>query len=309
MDWLEDPLVADYLKDCRIRGMSPRSFPGYNSALRAYLRFLNDRRAPILNVNQDDLISFIEYLRFERGSAQRTIELTFSVLSSFYEFLAFKGQMEKNPILPIRKRYLKPYKDSNPGQERQLISIEDMAGLIKSEMNIRDKAVIALLAKTGIRRNELISLDLKDVDFVNLKIRLKTTAKRSNRLVFFDDETVHILRRWAKIREGRNPKNSPALFLNQEGDRLGRTGVTDIVSQAAERVGLHDPDSKRLEDHFGPHCCRHWNGTYLSRKGMRREYVQWLRGDSIKDAVDIYFHIDPKDVQEAYLASIPQLGV
>ena len=42
---------------------------------------------------------------------------------------------------------------------------------------------------------------------------------------------------------------------------------------------------------------------------MKREYVQWLRGDAIKEAVDIYFHIDPEDVREAYLAAIPQLGI
>jgi integrase/recombinase XerD len=64
-----------------------------------------------------------------------------------------------------------------------------------------------------------------------------------------------------------------------------------------------------MEDHFSPHCARHWNTTHLLRAGMKREYVQWLRGDAIKEAVDIYFHVDPKDVQEAYLASIPQLGI
>jgi hypothetical protein len=42
---------------------------------------------------------------------------------------------------------------------------------------------------------------------------------------------------------------------------------------------------------------------------MKREFVQWLRGDAIKGSVDIYFHIDPRDVQEGNLASIPQLGI
>jgi hypothetical protein len=42
---------------------------------------------------------------------------------------------------------------------------------------------------------------------------------------------------------------------------------------------------------------------------MQREYVQWLRGDAIKEAVDIYYHIDPEDVRRSYLAHIPQLGV
>jgi len=309
VDWLKEPLVAAYLQDCRIRGMSSRSFPGYHSALRAYLQFLNDRGVSFLDVGQEDLISLIEHLRFERKYAQRTIELTFSVLSSFYDFLAFKGHVEKNPILPIRRRYLKAYKDANPGQERQLISVKDMGRLIDSSMDPRDKAIITLLAKTGIRRNELISLDVSDVDFTNLRIRLRPTAKRTNRLVFFDPECSFILRRWVTIRRGRNHKDSSALFLNHSGDRLQRRGVSDLVTKAAERVGVHNSRSKRLGDHFSPHCCRHWNTTYLLRGGMRREYVQWLRGDAIKDAVDIYFHIDPKDVQEAYLACIPQLGI
>jgi hypothetical protein len=47
----------------------------------------------------------------------------------------------------------------------------------------------------------------------------------------------------------------------------------------------------------------------LLRASMKREYVQWLSGDAIKEAVDIYFPVDPKDVQEAYLASIPRLGI
>jgi hypothetical protein len=47
----------------------------------------------------------------------------------------------------------------------------------------------------------------------------------------------------------------------------------------------------------------------LLRAGMKRENVQWLRSDAFKEAVDIHFRIDPKDVQDAYMASIPQLGI
>ena len=92
-------------------------------------------------------------------------------------------------------------------QERQLISIEDMARLVNSEMDIRNKAIIILLAKTGIRRNELIILDVSDVDLVEMRIKLKPTAKRSNRIVFFDAEAAFVLKRWLKIRENRNRKS------------------------------------------------------------------------------------------------------
>jgi len=72
-----------------------------------------------------------------------------------------------NPVLPVRKRYLRRYKDNGPTQERQLISVEDMAKIVNAEMDIRKKAVIVLLAKTGIRRNELVTLDADDIDLVS----------------------------------------------------------------------------------------------------------------------------------------------
>jgi integrase/recombinase XerD len=115
--------------------------------------------------------------------------------------------VDKNPVGSVRKRYIRRYKDHEEGQMRKLISVEDMARLINSTLDIRDKAIITILAKTGIRRKELISLDVSDVDFVEQKIKLKPTAKRTNRTVFFDDEAAVILRRWIRTREGRNAKD------------------------------------------------------------------------------------------------------
>ena len=74
-------------------------------------------------------------------------------------------------------------------------------------------------------------------------------------------------------------------------------------------MGFHNPDSQRLEDHFGPHCFRHWFTTWLLRNGMPRKYVKELRGDKRGEAVDIYHHIDREELRRAYLACIPKLGV
>jgi integrase/recombinase XerD len=166
-----------------------------------------------------------------------------------------------------------------------------------------------LLAKTGIRRNELISLDVSDVDFVENQIRLKPTAKRTKRTIFIDDECSFIIRRWLRVREGLNQHKSTALFLSTWGLRSSRNDVYLAVTKAAERVCLHNPKSERLEDHFSPHACRHWFTTHLRRAGMRREFIQELRGDSRKEAIDIYDHIDLKELKEAYLTTIPQLGI
>jgi integrase/recombinase XerD len=230
------------------------------------------RKADILAVDNAVLIGFLDHLR-ARKARDKTLKNYFSAISCFYEYLVFKKMMSANPVIPIRKRYLKSYKDNHDGQERKLISVEEMGRMINSEMDIRDKAIITLLAKTGIMRNELIRLDVSDIDFVQQKIRLKQTAKRTNGTVFFDDEAAFILRRWFRVREGVNRRKETALFLSTWGFRIFRNDVYLLVVKAAERVGLHDPGSDRMEDHFSPHCARHWNTTYLLRAGMKREYV------------------------------------
>jgi len=191
----------------------------------------------------------------------------------------------------------------------RLITIEEMARLINSTLDIRDKAIITLLAKTGIRRKELITLDVDDIDWVEQSIRLKPTPKRTNRTAFFDDETAFILHRWIRVRESRNAQGTISLFINEQGGRLNRNGVYTAVTKAAEKVGLHNPNSDRMEDHFSPHNCRHWFTTNLRRNGMPREFIQELRGDVRKEAIDIYDHVDLKELRESYLAHIPQLGI
>lgn len=301
--------IVQFKEDCEIRGLSNESTRRYLSSLGIFAQYLAERGQDILLVDKNVVKAFLDYLRREREVSQKTAENYFCALASFYEFLEYEDHIDKNPINSVRKRYLHRYKDNDDGQARKLISVEEMAKLISSVLDIRDKAVITLLAKTGIRRKELINLDVDDVNIVEQSIRLKPTPKRTNRTVFFDDETAIILHRWLRARESRNTKCSKALFINNEGGRLNRNGVYSIVIKAAERVGLHNPNSDRSEDRFSPHCCRHWFTTHLRRAGMSREFIQELRGDVRREAIDIYDHIDRKELRESYLAHIPQLGI
>lgn len=300
-------LVEDFLKDCRLRGMSSGTIIHYASCLKVFRQYLNQSSRDLLEVDRDVLRDYIDHLRRDR-KAQKTLENIFSVLSSFYDYLVYEKRIAVNPVLPVRRRYLKTYKDNGDSHTRKLISIEEMAQMINATMDPRDQAVLVLLAKTGIRRNELITLDVSDVDLIENKIRLKPTAKRTNRTVFIDDEAAFVLRKWLRIRKDMET-TSMSLFLNMGGERLERRGVYDIVQKAAKRVGLHDHTSDRMEDHFSPHCCRHWFTTHLRRAGMSREFIQELRGDARRETIDIYDHIDEKELKEAYLACIPWLGI
>jgi len=306
---LPTELISRYREDCFIRGMSPESLRRYISSLKIYARYLEERDLDILNVDRNVLRSFLEYLRNDRAVGLKTIGNYFTSMAMFYEFLEFEEYVDKNPVHSVRKRYIRRYKDNDDGQMRKLISVDEMARLTNSTLDVRDKAIITLLAKTGIRRKELITLDVDDIDWVDQSIRLKPTPKRTNRTIFFDDETAIILHRWVRARESRNEKGSKALFINNLGTRLNRNGVYLAVTKPAEKLGLHNPNSDRMEDHFSPHCCRHWFTTHLRRAGMSREFIQELRGDVRKEAIDIYDHIDKKELRESYLAHIPQLGI
>ena len=311
IDKSNSEFIAEFLIDSDCRGVTKRTIENYRSCLKIFFNYIEK---PALQIDVSDFKKFLVYLKEERQYAVSTINSYFSTLFSFYEFLEFEGYINKNPEPRFRKRYLNflrnNFHTSNGSSERQLITIEQMRKLINSILDPRDKCVVTLLAKTGIRRNEFINIDVDDINWIEQSIELKNTPKRSNKIVFFDDECARILREWLYVRGRRTIKpGENALFLNERGGRLGRNGVYTLVTKYAERIGIHKPKSKKLNERFTTHCCRHWFTTYLLRGGMPREYVKELRGDSRGDAIDIYHHIDREELRESYLAHIPQLGV
>jgi len=302
-------LVEMFCEDCRLRGMTEESIRRYRSSIRIFLKFLEGRGISVDRVDVHSLRSFLQHVRFEKGAKYKTVENYFSAISAFYDYLVFEGLVSRNVILPFRRRYLKRYKNGYDDPERKLLTVEEMSRLINSIMDPRDRAIAVLLAKTGIRRGELLRIDVDDINWEDYSITLKPTPKRSNRTVFFDDECAIVLNRWLRVREKLKPK-SKALFISYNTlERLSRNGVYNAVVKYAKRLGFHDPGSPRLEDHFGPHCFRHWFTTWLLRNGMPREYVKELRGDRRREAIDIYHHIDREELRRAYLACIPKLGI
>lgn len=304
-----EELIEKYKNDNRAKNLSEETSRRYISSLKIFSDYLDREGVELLEVDHEILENFIIYLNEDRSISYNTLKNYFSALSSLYSFLEYKEYVEKNHVPVVRERYVRRYKNNDDGEARKLISVEEMANLVNAAMDIRDKALIILLAKTGIRRSELQRLDVTDINWKEQSIRLKPTPKRKNRTVFFDDETTILLNRWLKARETRNRKDCKALFINTHGNRIGKNEVYLAVSQPAKLLGLYDPSSDRLEDHFGPHCCRHWFTTHMRRAGMPREFIQEIRGDVRKDAIDIYDHIDKKELKEKYLECIPKLGI
>ncbi|MEM2241667.1 MAG: phage integrase N-terminal SAM-like domain-containing protein [Candidatus Bathyarchaeia archaeon] len=236
-------LVEGFIRDCRLRGMTEESIRRYVSSLKIFMEFLESRGFSISDVDVKVLRDFLQHVVYERKAKHKTVENYFSALSAFYDYLASEGYITSNIVLPFRKRYLKRYKDGYDDPERRLLSVEEMSRLVNSILDPRDKAIALLLAKTGIRRGELLRLDVEDINWAEYSITLKPTPKRSNRTVFFDDECAAALRRWLRVREKLNPPTNALFISYQSLGRLDRNGLYTAIVKYAKRLGFHNPNS------------------------------------------------------------------
>jgi integrase/recombinase XerD len=301
-------LLEKWQRDANIRGMAEATIKNYSCDIQAFMAFCESKAVTPLAADREILRAWVDSLR-QRGNKTQTIQRSLAAISSFFDFYLYEEEIENNPVGPVRKRYLSCYKTDSEKGVRQSISVEQAAKLVGSIFDPRDQLVLVLLLKTGIRRKELLAIDVDDINWKNDSIRLKPTKKRSNLTVFFDDETARLLRRWLAVREARCRNGTRALFISSWGEPIDRGAIHYIVRQGATRAGLHDESSSRLEDHFSAHCCRHFFTTQLYKAGMSREHIMWLRGDAPLSAFDGYLHLNPEDVRRSYLAHIPQLGV
>ncbi len=222
-------LLEGFCQDCQMRNI--KSIETYKIYIKQYLELLASRSKNANSADKSDLKDFLSSLR-QRGLKQASIEKAFTCLSSFYTYMVDEELISSNPITPFKRRYLRKYKDENTSEARQIISVEQASLLVNSTLNSRDKAILVLLFKTGMRRSELCSLDVDDIDFKNMALKLKSTAKRSNRLLFFDSEAEYVLQAWLQFRKDKDKKGTPALFLSRDGRRIS----SDEIGQHREKA-------------------------------------------------------------------------
>jgi integrase/recombinase XerD len=284
-------LVEKYIAD-----LNPNAKISYGSVLRMFLKHLDGK--PILEVKRSDIKSYCQSLRARNLSA-KTQKYHLGAIRSFYNYLCDEEILEVNPV-GSTKSFIKEYKSKNTTQHQFTPSPEQAAILINNAYLARDKAIIALLFKTGLRRGEASALDLDSVDFDTMTIRIKDTEKRSYNYAFIDQELAILLKRWIARRGG-----APGpLFIGLKGERLMGRGIYNIFTKLARASGIQTGGK-----HWSVHSTRYAFTTWLLSGKMSREHVQKLRGDSIKDAIDIYHHISDEELRKEYLRAMPILGV
>jgi integrase/recombinase XerD len=297
-------LLNMFVDDLKLARKSPDTINSYKGIVRNFIKFLGDNSTSPQAANLD---IFKLYLGSLKKVSKNSIKRTFVILSEFYEFLIINELYAlPNPIKPFAHRYLRDYKESS-SEERYCPTTDEVIHLVNSVFSARDKCLIVLAAKTGLRRKEVSELDLSSLDMDKMTLKVTPTAKRSNLIVFFDEETRFLLNRWIRQRQSWDGANGPALFINRYGERLGRQAIDKLFRKYANAANLYK--GSNISEKVTIHCLRHWWTTAMLAGKMSMEDVSRLRGDAGQHAASRYYHPNMKELQAKYLAIIPQFGL
>ncbi|MBP2029743.1 integrase/recombinase XerD [Methanohalophilus levihalophilus] len=307
----------EFLEECAARDLVPQTIATYRSNVGLFLLHLTQNGKDPLDIQMSDLRSFLVYLKNmdytvgrqrRKGVAPATLKAYFTAISSFYDFLVWEKYIDSNPVPMFRKRYLKIKLQRGGENSRQVVSIPVMMELLERALLEKDIVAWAYMffsAKTGMRKGELLAMNLADLDLEKMEFIVPGKAKRTNRRGFLDAETAYVLHQYLEWREPR-ARVDDALWISPEGFRMSRNGPYDLVTYYAQLIGIHNPDGPLIQK-FTPHCFRHFFTTHLRRAGMSREFRMELRGDVTTKAMDDYDDIETEELRQAYLQYIPKL--
>lgn len=271
-------LLEAFISAKRIEGCSKKSLKYYESTIKP-MTIKTDK--PIREINTDDLRNYLADYQKERGSSKVTIDNMRRIFSSFFGWLEDEDYILKSPVRRIHKiKTDKTIKDT--------FSDEGLELLRDACEEIRDLAMIDILASTGMRVGELVQINREDISFQERECVVLGKGG-SERVVYFDARTkIHLLN-YIESRKDRNP----ALFvsLTNPYKRLMIGGVETRLRE----IGKHAEIQKVY-----PHKFRRTLATRAIDKGMPIEQVQRLLGHVKIDTTMHYAMVNQANVKNSH---------
>jgi integrase/recombinase XerC len=229
-----------------------------------------------------------------QGLAPRSIQRRLSAVRTFYEFLLREGHCAHNPAHEVRA----------PKTKKRLpttLDVDQMGRLLDfradDSLSMRDKAIMELFYSSGLRLNELVSLDLAAIDLKDRTVRVVGKGNKT-RILPVGRFAVDALRRWLGERAALIKGDEPAVFIGRGGRRLSVRAVQLRVDTWARRQGLGV--------HVHPHMFRHSFATHLLESSSDLRGVQELLGHADIGTTQIYTHLDFQHLAKVYDAAHPR---
>ena len=171
--------------------------------------------------------------------------------------------------------------------------------LIMGRLGLRNRAIIEVFYATGIRRIELVNVNIRDVDFQRQILTVREGKNKNDRNVPIARRALDWVERYLKEMRPRFAKLSSgeALFLTEAGQRIKPHKVTDMVTKCINRSGIDKTGSC--------HLLRHATGTEMLRHGADIREVQEMLGHSDISSTQIYAHVTINDLNRVYYQTHP----
>ncbi len=270
--------VAAFLAAKRIEGCSEKTLAYYSKTISAMIAAIGKT---VQQITTDDLRQYLTVYQTERHSSKVTIDNIRRILASFYSWLEDEDYIIKSPVRRIHKvKTAKIIKDTYSDETLELM--RDNCD------NLRDLAIIDLLASSGMRIGELVTLNREDINFNERECVVFGKGNRE-RLVYFDARTKIHLQNYLDSRTDC----SPALFvtLRSPYKRIQIGGVELRLRELGRRLSIPK---------VHPHKFRRTLATSAIDKGMPIEQVQQLLGHQKIDTTMHYAMVKQQNVKLAH---------
>jgi site-specific recombinase XerD len=248
-----------------------------------FLLFLKKAgRDQIENVSRRDLEAFVEHEQ-DRGLKSATVRNRLESIKVFIGYLIGKRIVSSEVLsqkLSVKVPQSLP-RALNPFDVKRLLNVLD---------NVRDRAMILVLLRTGMRIGELLSCKVMDVNFADKKILIFEGEKnRIGRAVCLSDDACHALKDWFYHRD----LNKEKLFYSQYRQAMSYSAASAMFKKYLNIAGLSHKG-------YSLHCLRHTFATDLLNAGMRLECLQQLLGHSSLEMTLRYARLTDRTREQEY---------
>ena len=291
-------LIESFLDYLRLeKNCSEKTIVSYGTDLTKFEEFFKsvDEEIDFTTVDADVIRLWVVSL-MDGGYTSTSVNRKLSSLRSFYRYLLRKKIVAVDPTFkvvgPKKKKPLPVFV-----KEEDMNRLLDETDFGEGFKGCRDRLIIEMFYATGMRLSELIGLDNKDVDFS--ASLLKVTGKRNKqRLIPFGDELRELMLEYINVRNETIPERSEAFFIRENGERLYKNLVYNLVKRNLSKVATLKKRS--------PHVLRHTFATTMLNNEAELGAVKELLGHESITTTEIYTHATFKELKKVYKQAHPR---